>query len=100
MKNRTLSIVTTQEEIRFKGTPAQFFQRAEDTMKQGLKERAYEEWKNLPMPSFNQNHVSDRPKYQLEDEAIRGQIKWVARKYGLTFKELDDYIELAGVLNG
>ena len=45
------------------------------------------------MPGVNQNHLFDRSKYQLEEEALRKQVAWVARKYGVTFKELDDFIE-------
>ena len=54
---------------------------------------AYEEWRGLPMPSFNPNHLHDTPKPELEEAAIRGQIKWVAQKYGVTFRALDNYIE-------
>jgi len=56
-------------------------------------EIAYEQYKNSPMPTLNQNHISDRPKFQLEDEAIRNQIKRIAESNGISFKELDDYIE-------
>ena len=60
-------------------------------------QRAFNEWENLPMPALDQNHIFDRPKVQLEDEAIRSQIAWVARKYGVTFKALDKLIENMGV---
>ena len=54
---------------------------------------AYEEYKTSPMPKLNQNHIHDRPKPELEDEAIRKQIRSIAEKHGILFKELDDYIE-------
>lgn len=54
---------------------------------------AYNEYARLPMPKVNERHMFDRSKHQLETEAIRGQISMVARKYGVTFKELDTYIE-------
>ena len=56
-------------------------------------ELSYEMYARLPMPKVNQRHMFDRSKHQLETEAIRGQISMVARKYGVTFKELDTYIE-------
>jgi len=55
---------------------------------------AFDEYKNSPMPTLNQNHIFDRPKFQLEHEAITGQIKSIAKKHGLSFRDLDDYIEL------
>lgn len=60
-------------------------------------QRAFKEWEALPMPTLDQNHIFDRPKVQLEDEAIKSQIKWVARKYGVTFEALDKLIENMGV---
>jgi len=56
-------------------------------------ERAFEEYAAAPMPKLNQNHIFDRSKHELENNAIRRQIAWISRKYGITFKELDDYIE-------
>lgn len=58
-----------------------------------LIERAYNEWARLPMPTLDQNHIFDRSKYQLEDEAIKTEIKWVAKKYGLEFRDLDMFIQ-------
>lgn len=55
---------------------------------------AFEDYKNSPMPTLNQNHIFDRPKFQLEHEAITGQIKAIAEKHGLSFRDLDNYIEL------
>lgn len=54
---------------------------------------AYQEYTRLPMPEVDQNHLHDKSKYELEERAIRGQISMLARKYGLTFKELDNCIE-------
>ena len=56
-------------------------------------EIAYEQYKNSPMPKLNQNHIFDRPKHELENEAIRNQIKRIAELNSVSFKELDDYIE-------
>ena len=62
-------------------------------MEKQLLNRAYEEYAARPMPKINENHRHDRSKFQLEEEAIRGEITWIARKYGLTFIKLDTYIE-------
>lgn len=56
-------------------------------------ERAYQEYAARPMPKLNKNHLHDRPKYQLENEAIRREVAWIARKYGVTFEALDKLIE-------
>jgi len=57
-------------------------------------ERAYNEYAALPIPKLDEKHLHDRPKYQLENEAIREQIAWVARKHGVEFKDLDNFIEI------
>lgn len=62
--------------------------------KENALQLAYEDYANSPMPKLNQNHIHDRPKFQLEHEAIIGQIKSIAKEYGLSFRDLDNYIEL------
>ena len=60
-------------------------------------QRAFIEWESLPMPTFDQTHIFDRPKVELEDDALRSQTAWVARKYGVEYKDLDKLIENLGI---